>query len=120
MTAILDWLNEYESALSAIAALIVIGTVAATVGRQWLTKRGTTPSSPATPGTTGGPHSSQSASAAPGPVTDRPSIAVLPFENTSGDPAKEAVARDLPEEKARLAAFGDELLHDFKMAREKL
>jgi len=37
-----------------------------------------------------------------------------------GADAKEAVARDLPEEKARLAAFGDELLHDFKMAREKL
>lgn len=37
-----------------------------------------------------------------------------------GADAKEAVANDEQAEQKRLAAVGDELLHDFKMAREKL
>lgn len=92
MTAILDWLNEYESALSAIAAIVVIGTLAATLGRNWLLNRNA-----GTGATPAGGTTSQSAGA-PGRATDKPSIAILPFENTSGDPTNEAVADNLTTE----------------------
>jgi len=88
---ILDWLNTYESALSAIAALIVIGTVAATFARLWFVRSRETPT-PATPS------ADAAADAATHPATQKPSIAVLPFESTSSDAAHEAAADGLTSE----------------------
>lgn len=86
---VIEWLNTYESALSAIAALIVIGTVGAALLRRW--SAGAKAKAAATP-------PAGAAAATPAPVNDKPSIAVLPFETSGADAADEAIADGLSTE----------------------
>jgi len=88
--AIFDWIGANESVLSGIAATIVIVGVLYTPVQRLLRAR----------------RSSESASvpeaveapAGPPPVTDRPSIAVMPFANLSGNSEQEFLADGLTED----------------------
>lgn len=86
---IIQWLDTYESALSAVAALIVIGTVGAALIRCW-TATGASGTAPAAGQATPG--------SPPAPVTAKPSIAVLPFETSGAQTLDEAIADGLTTE----------------------
>ena len=104
---ILSWLTDHESAFSAIAALVVIfGVVLSPLGAglRGLFSKGDKPkiAEPITTDTSGletmAPDTQTFLNTPPPLITDKPSIAVLPFVNMSKDEDKEFFADGMTED----------------------
>ena len=107
LSRIFDWLREQEAGFSAVAAILVIAGVIF-AGFRWLVSRRSQPASAATS------QKAPTTTAEPAPVADsspadldpltvpgfegRPAIAVLPFDNLSGDPEQEYFADGIAED----------------------
>ena len=104
LSRIATWLSDHEATISAVAAIIVIGGVVLAGLRLLVRRRGDT-----------APKMAPSASAEAAQATDssgapdldpltvpgfegRPAIAVLPFDNLSGDPEQEYFADGIAED----------------------
>ncbi len=102
--AAIAWVSENESALSGIAALIVVaGVIFTPLGaglRRLLSSRSAEPDLPqeAAPEEARAPRSGKSQATPTAPFSDRPSIAVLPFENLSNDDEQAFLADGMTED----------------------
>lgn len=90
--SIFAWIGTNESVLSGIAAAIVIAGFAYRPIRSLLTRGDDGARA------TGPDRSAAEASPLPPPITDRPSIAVMPFANLSNDAEQEFLADGLSED----------------------
>jgi TolB-like protein len=111
LSRIFDWLREQEAGFSAVAAILVIAGVVF-AGFRWLLSRRGEASADHTPA-----QSAEAPSTADSPPADldpltvpgfqgRPAIAVLPFDNLSGDPDQEYFADGIAEDLiTRLSAW---------------
>ena len=113
LSRVVAWLSDHEAAISAVAAIIVIGGVVLT-GLRLLVRR---PGKDSTETAASGSAEPASALEASAPDLDpltvpgfegRPAIAVLPFDNLSGDPDQEYFADGIAEDLiTRLSAWRD-------------
>jgi adenylate cyclase len=94
---LLDWVTFHEKLLSGLAALVVLGGVVVSPAghglRAFLARRRGAQKGPA-----GSPLRPPGSAHAPPLVKDRPSIAVLPFQNMSGDPDDAYFAEGIAED----------------------
>jgi TolB-like protein/Tfp pilus assembly protein PilF len=103
LASIFEWLREQEGGFSAVAAILVIAGVVFAGFRWLLSRRGETSAekAPAASGET--PLATDSSPADLDPLTvpgfeGRPAIAVLAFDNLSGDPDQEHFADGIAED----------------------
>jgi TolB-like protein/Flp pilus assembly protein TadD len=102
LASIFEWLREQEAGFSAVAAiLVIVGVVFA--GFRWLLSRRGEASADHTPAQSAEAPSATASSADLDPLTvpgfeGRPAIAVLPFDNLSGDPEQEYFADGIAED----------------------
>jgi TolB-like protein len=113
LSSIFAWLSDHEAAISAVAAIIVIGGVVLAGLRLLVRRRGETSQEKAR-AVRPEPTPAEEASAPDlDPLTvpgfeGRPAIAVLPFDNLSGDPEQEYFADGIAEDLiTRLSAWRD-------------
>jgi TolB-like protein len=111
LSRIFDWLSDREAGISAIAAIIVIGGVVLAGLRLLVRRRGEGSTERAPGGTTEQGPAREAPAADLDPLTvpgfeGRPAIAVLPFDNLSGDPEQEYFADGIAEDLiTRLSAW---------------